>query len=224
MGLNKSIGNMYSFVSHTFNTIKGECPHNCSYCYCKRWGKQPELHFDERELKTDLGDGNFIFVGSSCDMFAEGIPRQWIIDTLTKCNWYSSLFLFQSKDPMRMAKFLLDDWIVKKRVVTCTTIETNRFYPCKGASPPAESRAIGMERLSDFRRFVTIEPILDFDLEPMLNLIRRCEPVQVNIGADSGRNGLPEPSAAKVLALIEELSKFTTVVQKKNLARILNGA
>ena len=52
MPLNKSIGNMYNFITHTWNTIKGECPHGCSYCYMKRWGKQPPLHFDEKELDT----------------------------------------------------------------------------------------------------------------------------------------------------------------------------
>jgi molybdopterin converting factor small subunit len=34
--------------------------------------------FDEKELKTDLGKGNFIFVGSSCDMWAQNIPEEWI--------------------------------------------------------------------------------------------------------------------------------------------------
>ncbi|HEA67556.1 MAG TPA: hypothetical protein ENI07_12145, partial [Desulfobacterales bacterium] len=64
---------MYGFVTHTLNTVKGKCPHDCSYCYMKRWGPQPELHFDESELKTDLykyGENQFIFVGSSCDMWA----------------------------------------------------------------------------------------------------------------------------------------------------------
>ena len=59
MSLNKSTGNMYEFITHTWNTIKGECPHGCSYCYMKRWGKQQPVHFDEKELKTDLGIGNF---------------------------------------------------------------------------------------------------------------------------------------------------------------------
>ena len=27
MALNKSIGNMYAFVSHTYNPMKGECEH-----------------------------------------------------------------------------------------------------------------------------------------------------------------------------------------------------
>ena len=60
MPLNKSTGNMYDFITHTWNTIKGECPHECSYCYMSRWGKQPPLHFDEKELKTDLWSRLFL--------------------------------------------------------------------------------------------------------------------------------------------------------------------
>jgi hypothetical protein len=45
-----------------------------------------------------------------------------------------------------------------------------------------------------------------------------------NIGADSGNNHLPEPSAEKVLALIEELGRFTTIARKRNLGRILGTA
>jgi len=31
MGLNESKGNMYEFVTHTWNAIKGECKHDCTY-------------------------------------------------------------------------------------------------------------------------------------------------------------------------------------------------
>lgn len=34
---------MYDFVTHTWNTIKGECPHDCSYCYMKKWGMQHKI-------------------------------------------------------------------------------------------------------------------------------------------------------------------------------------
>lgn len=36
MGLNKAGGEMYEFVTHTWNTVKGDCFHNCRYCYMKR--------------------------------------------------------------------------------------------------------------------------------------------------------------------------------------------
>jgi DNA repair photolyase len=35
MPLNPSKGNMYPFVTHTWNPIRGKCPHDCSYCYMK---------------------------------------------------------------------------------------------------------------------------------------------------------------------------------------------
>jgi len=94
--MNKVKGNMYSWCTHTWNTVKGECPHSCAYCYMNRWGPQPEIHFDNKELKTDLGEGNFIFVGSSCDMWAESIPVEWIHHTLIHCRKYEgNRYLFQ---------------------------------------------------------------------------------------------------------------------------------
>jgi hypothetical protein len=62
---------------------------------------------------------------------------------------------------------------------------------------------------------------MDFDLPEFLKMIKEANPKQVNIGADSGRNGLPEPPKEKLLELIAELEKFTTVVKKKNLGRLL---
>jgi hypothetical protein len=62
---------------------------------------------------------------------------------------------------------------------------------------------------------------MDFDLREMVELIKECNPVQVNIGADSGNNNLPEPGKEKLLELIKELKKFTTIAKKTNLERLL---
>ena len=71
------------------------------------------------------------------------------------------------------------------------------------------------------KNYVTIEPIMDFDLDKMAHYIETCLPTQVNIGADSGNNNLPEPSKEKVQALIKRLEAFTTVKLKSNLNRII---
>lgn len=216
MGLNKSVGNMYKFVSHTWNTIKGECPHGCTYCYMHRWGKQKPVHFDEKEFKTDLGSGNFIFVGSSCDMFAYGINREWKLKTVRYLKKFDNSYLFQTKDPCEIPAFLLP-----KKSVICTTIETNRTYSnIMNNSPEPWKRALFMERIK-LPKYVTIEPIMDFDLIIMVELIKQCDPIQVNIGSDTGNNNLPEPSKEEILALISELEKFTVVKQKTNLKRLL---
>src|SRR5512133_2026115 len=191
MGLNKSKGNMYSWVTHTWNTVKGECPHGCQYCYMKRWGKQTPIRFDGSELNTDLGSKNVIFVGSSCDMWAEGVPDEWISKTLDRCMDFDNTYLFQSKNPRRFSDHF-------NRLSTntrfCTTIETNRWYPdVMGDTPKPQERAEFI-REWPFDVYVTIEPVMNFDLEEMVALIKSCQPKQVSIGADSGNNLLPEPS------------------------------
>lgn len=229
MPLNKSTGNMYDFITHIWNTIKGECPHGCSYCYMKRWGKQPPLHFDEKELKTDLGKNNFIFVGSSCDMFAENIPFEWSFKTVLKCiEAEHNQYFFQTKNTdylFRFCKFFYRNNMIKiKNFSLCTTLETNRVYKeIMNNSPSITDRVLNFAKISAERKFITIEPIMDFDLLEFVELIKRCNPIQVNIGADSSpnRNKLPEPPKEKILELIAELEKFTTVVQKKNLRRLL---
>ena len=221
MGLNVSKGNMYDFVTHTWNTVKGKCPHNCSYCYMKHWGEQKPIRLDESELRTNLGEGNFIFVGSSCDLFAEQIRHGWISDTLIHCSLYpENKYLFQSKNPELIKVFA--PRLLPPQSVLCTTIETNRSYEQMGSAPPTYERAAAMEELKhDFETYVTIEPILDFDLYELVGLIEVCGPEQVNIGADSGGNKMKEPSKAKILELIKFLDRFTTVKQKANLKRLL---
>jgi hypothetical protein len=91
-----------------------------------------------------------------------------------------------------------------------------------GKSPHPKTRAFWFSKgFGRCDKYVTIEPIMDFDLEPMVELIKSCSPIQVNIGADSGGNKLSEPSKGKVLDLIAELEKFTKIHNKKNLGRLL---
>ena len=85
--LNKQKGNMYEFITHTWNPIKGKCSHDCSYCYMKQMvphNNPPRMA--EHEFQIDLGNGNFIFIGSSTDMFADDIPSQWIMRVLDYCK------------------------------------------------------------------------------------------------------------------------------------------
>jgi DNA repair photolyase len=130
MALNKTTGNMYGFNTHTWNTIKGKCSHDCSYCYMKRWGEQKAVHFDEKELRTDLGFGNFIFIGSSCDMFAKDIPDDWIWKTIAVAGEYRNKYLLQTKNPGRYADFFhVYEAHHKNKFTLCTTIETNWYFP-----------------------------------------------------------------------------------------------
>jgi len=211
--LNKSKGNMYPWVTHTWNTVKGKCPHDCSYCYMKRC-PQPELHFDEKACNTNLGYGKTIFVGSSCDMWAATITPSWIEATLSICRKYANAYLFQSKNPIRF-----NGWIFPEYTILGCTIETNRFYAdiSKSFSPSGRYQNFTNLKLP---KMVSIEPIMDFDLDTLIEWMQDIKPEFVSIGADSGNNHLPEPSSDKVKALIESLKEFTEVKIKDNLSRL----
>lgn len=224
MSLNISKGNMYEFVTHTWNTVKGKCFHDCSYCYMKRWGNQRDCRFDQKELNTDLGEGNFIFVGSSCDMFNKDIQTEWMLSTYLKCCEHpNNKYLFQSKDPFSMANLLMFEKFEKKSIDMsfCTTIETNRVISeIMNQSPDPTYRAEWMSEFEGRKKYVTIEPIMDFDMKEFVDILRLVNPSQVNIGADSGGNNLPEPSYEKVMELVQEINRFSTVHNKKNLNRL----
>ncbi|MFV0590902.1 MAG: hypothetical protein ACK5M7_05920 [Draconibacterium sp.] len=108
----------------------------------------------------------------------------------------------------------------EKKYRFCTTIETNRIYKnIMGETSTPQESAESMIK----GEFITIEPIMDFDMAGMVELIKTCEPEQVNIGADSKYNGLPEPSKGKVLELIAQLEAFTKVNRKETIYKILNN-
>jgi DNA repair photolyase len=223
MGLNESKGNMYEWVTHTWNTVKGECYHNCVYCYMKTWGNLKPVRFDESELKTDLGSGNTIFVGNTNDMFNEKIPDEWIERTIQHCENYQNTYVLQSKNPHRIAQKRL---ILPTNVILGTTIETNRDTILISKAPTPQWRAKWIGKLAEEEKtFITIEPIMDFDLEPFAEMIANASPNFVNIGADSKRHNLHEPSYEKVIALVDELKKAGIEIRKKiNLQRLMGNA
>ncbi len=213
--LNKQKGNMYGFVTHTWNPIKGRCSHACEYCYMKPFWKS-DVHLDEKELKTNLGEGNFIFVGSSTDMFAKDVKFDWICDVLDYIHKFpDNTYLFQTKNPKRFKEF----WNrFPESCIYGTTLETNKSSDISKA-PDRFLRVRAMKGIYG-RKMITIEPIIDFDLEEFVATIETIKPEFVNIGADSKGHNLPEPSAEKIGKLIKELKKFTKVNLKENLKRI----
>jgi DNA repair photolyase len=219
--LNQSKGNMYGFVTHTWNAIKGKCIHDCSYCYMKVF-PQGELRFDEKELKTDLGKGNFIFVGSSTDMFAENVPKEWIFKVLEHCNKYpENTYLFQSKNPERFKYFLY--WMPKK-IILGTTVETNDMtnYEKYSKAPLPSWRLSALQEIpEEIDKMISIEPLMDFEEHTFYMWIKDVKPKFVSVGADSKGHKLPEPSNHKIFQLLKDLEKFTEVRNKENLSRLL---
>ena len=230
MALKKPTGDMYSFIDGIWNPVSGKCHHGCTYCYVKRIAKQyghiqRKPHLVKSEMNKNLGSGQTIFVCSGCDLFAYDVPFEYIKAVIERSMQFKeNKYLLQTKNPARIvySSFGLSTEIHK----ICTTIETNRYIPgIMENSPHPDLRATAMNVLANngFETMVTIEPIIDFDLDKMLELIKETKAAQVNIGADSDHknNDLPEPTGEKIIELISELEKFTVVNQKKNLRRLV---
>lgn len=229
--MNKQNGNMYDFITHTSNPIKGLCPHECSYCYMlaifRHYHGDETLRLDEYELKVNYGKNKFIFLGTSTDMFADAVPTEWILQVYDKCLQYpENKYLLQSKNPGRTLEPQLINhplMQLKDRIYFATTIESNRDYPfSKAQSMTARADAMAQLQAMGFPVMVTIEPIMDFDHDELVEMLRKIGPVQVNIGCNTNREvKLPEPTRDQIVALVQELRTFTKVELKSNSARIL---
>jgi len=225
MSLNKSKGNMYPFVDYTWNPIRGLCPHGCTYCFMKDRDVGP-LRLDEKVLTDNLGTRRTIFVGSSTDMWTEAVSVDWIIRVLNRCRRYNNTYIFQSKNPARFAPLVYSvDRIPRFPQLTILgiTLETNRSYGQGWYAPPPWARATAFvsERLDAFKKMVSIEPVMAFDLDVFLKWLRAIKPAFVSIGADSKGHKLPEPKPEELDMLVVALREFTEVKLKENLARIM---
>jgi len=180
-----------------------------------------ELRINEKSMRDRLGEDRVIFVCHTIDLFADDVPNEWIERVLAHCCKYpKNRYLLQSKNPKRILNFankLPDD------VFIGTTIETNRTEYYESKAPPYIERAEALGELSKmgFETMVTIEPIFDFDLDELAEIVITANPKWINIGADSKGHDLPEPSREKVKQLIEILQSKTDVELKRNLDRIL---
>lgn len=220
MTLKVSKGNMYDFVTHMWSPVRGKCKHECNYCYMKRF-PLPDMNINEKDMMTNLGENNFIFVGHTIDLFADDVPTEWIRRVLKHCNEYpTNKYLFQSKNTTRFLNFIED---YPPICVFGTTIETNREDYVISKAPSYYDRVINLSIMSDngYETIVTIEPIFDFDHEELVDLIIAANPTWINIGADSKGHKLPEPSKEQIMELIKDLQSRTDVKLKDNLKRLI---
>jgi hypothetical protein len=219
MPLNKQKGDMYGFIKYTWNAIKGLCPHDCSYCYMKKWKRVSPPRIDTKEFLVNLHTDGYIFVGTGIDMFADDIPSEWIQRTLNYLHHFPNRYLFQTKNPKRFYEFEAE---FPPSSDFCITMESNRHYPeIMRRSPPPEQRVKDFIRGLPGLKMITIEPILDYDFMKFADMIHAIKPYQVNIGADSGNNKLPEPEWGRIQLLIDKLKERHTLVHiKPNLERL----
>ena len=235
MGIKKSVGNMYPWVTHTHCHLGGECLHRCSYCYVDhpRFGRAPRysgpirliedefrVRYDEKTLRRKGGEyPGTIFVEHANDINGPDVTLEMKRRIVEHClAWPDNTYVFQSKNPSGDAA-IVD--ILPETAILGTTIETNREIEGIGDAPHPLDRYAGMALLSWPRKFVTIEPVLAFDVAILAQMIANLEPEFLNLGADSKNRGLPEPTVDDVEDLVVALAERGIELREKhNFARL----
>lgn len=218
---------MFKTVSRTWNVFKG-CRFECTYCNARKMAKtrlkdMPRYrdgftpHLVVEELGRRFRPGEFIFVGYMGDISFATRDEVGFILAQTIEFFSETSFLFCSKNP---AVYFSWELTYPDNLYLGTTIETNRDYGLSQAPPPLE-RFRAMAELRHARKFISIEPVMDFDLEVMTRWLKEIKPDIVEIGADNYHNHLPEPPWEKVEALLEALREFVPrVIEKDRLHRL----
>jgi len=204
----------------TWNPFKG-CLFDCSYCEksfkqqakrqkqncIKCYNYEPHFHperldkIPKAELVFACGNGDIAFA-----------KPNWIGQILKAMDAKKDrTFLLQTKKPSCLHKFKIPD-----NCIVGTTIETNRATKKISKAPDTTIRYLSLKYVAHPRLFVTFEPILDFDMNILIDWVKDLKPEIVWIGYANHSNGLnlDEPNLEKTLLFVERIKNFTDVKLK----------
>ena len=220
---------MFSVDGRTMKTwsVFSGCMYSCSYCNARQLAltrlKNVERYrdgfiprFNPKELYRTFKPGDWVFVAYMGDISFAIRPE--VINILERIREYpETAFLFCTKNPMIYWYWSLH-W--PENLYLGATIETTEDYELTKAPPPRD-RFVAMKALDHPHKFISIEPVCDFDLELMIEWMEEISPDIIEVGADNYKTNLPEPSAAKLRELLKYLSKVCPqVVEKEGLERL----
>ena len=225
--------NMYD-ETKTWNPFKG-CLFDCVYCrpsfqqQAKRqmhrcmdcYNYVPHYHPDR--LNKIPSKPNIFVCGNSDICFCRRASFVFdIIEAIKKHNRRrpDKIYYFQSKRPEYFKQFLND---FPTNAVLLTTLETNRDegYRKISKAPVPTERYRQFLSLDFSRKVVTIEPVLDFDLDVFVDWITTINPMYVWLGYNSRSEQvqLPEPDDEKMARFIRQLRKNRIPIKFKTISR-----
>ena len=224
---------MFHIVTKTWNPITG-CYHQCIYCWARKLaeklrrrgvqkykhGFKPTFHKNELYKARYFSHNDFVFVSDMGDMWGDWVHPRWIIRVLEAIRESKATFLFLTKNPKRYHQFLN---LTPDNCFLGATIETNRdmmYFRHRISKAPLPSvRYKAMKELEWEKKFLSIEPILDFDLDVFTKWITEINPKIIYIGYDNYNHKLPEPPLNKTQKLIKELTELGFTVYEKTLRK-----
>lgn len=204
--------------------------HNCTDCY----NYVPHYH-PERLKPSKIPSLQTIFVCGNSDIsFCRKQYMFQIIEVIKRRNKLESIkrrkkwrpektYYFQSKRPDYFEPFLSD---LPNNAIILTTLETNRDkgYRQISKAPVPTVRYKQFLSLDYPRKVVTIEPVMDFDLDVFVDWIKSIDPEYVWLGYNSKPKQiqLTEPDEEKMFRFIIELKKNKIHIKGKELRNLNN--
>lgn len=228
MDSKKKKSRMFRSVNHTWNPVVG-CSHHCFYCWARMLVKRRRYQTPCNEcynfkvhahLERPIKTGKVILVCSMGDLFCKECPRDYIQQVLDKIRSHQNkTFIICSKNPARFSDFIKS---VPDNCILGTTIETNRDILVRALTkaPLPSQRYEAMIKLNHKRKFLSIEPIMDFDLSILLTWVRKIKPEICEIGYNNYTTfQLPEPPLSKTEKLISRIRKLGIVTHEKTIRK-----
>ena len=226
----------------TWNPATG-CDHFCPYCWFFNKmlpklshtpkyanGGKPTVHWELVHKGPPNCPEKNIFVVDMGDLFCGGFRTGDIIEVLDSCHKTTLVksFMLLTKNPARYLEILSrrPDFAMDHRFVFGATIETTNhrsgiFKEQLAPNAPDPSyRADAMielrQKFQEIRTFLSLEPIMDFDLIQMRDWVEKIRPERTYVGYDNYHylSRHVEPELEKVNRLIHALQGMTEVIQK----------
>lgn len=212
----------------TWNVFKG-CKFGCIYCVQREQAKRqkhrcekcynydPHMHSERLDEKFKAGETVFVAAAGDISFMHGKADQIAVMDVMRK--YKDTTFLLQTKDPhyyLRLLRF--GDF--PDNVILGTTIETNE-YPRMliSEAPYPIFRKHALHQVEHKRKYITIEPILKFNVNVFVEWIKEIAPEFVYVGYlnhmwKAKKLQIQEPSLEETEHLIEQLEKLTNVRRK----------
>ncbi len=212
MGIKNSI----QWATKSWNPVTGRCPHKCPYCYM--WGKGgiASRFKDVHDHPLRLNDGTNgttnvlkaipkrgrIFVGSSTDMFCDGVPDKWLWAVLHRLAYWAEDYDWDwDYDPYEWVKYFMLTKNPKRYMTAGSAIdqfcEDHLWYGTTwDGTEKTRNNVLTLGELSlyGYNTFVSFEPLLA-DPEKYNVTLDYSEIKWIIIGGDS-RKGQHKPPKA----------------------------